>query len=447
MTPFGESDGGTDTSGDALVPADATPVAPGPMTSTILAYNPGATAANAVLHIYDTGGTEVSHTATSIAAQGVVVVPMPAGLPYSFLGTGMLTSDARIETFTLDANATNAARDLADSAPAPSTELTFPIFRHDGAAAGQTIVSVQNTDPTQTATVKFHYYDQQGNELSGSPVVRTIAPLGSSAFDSLTLFGTILFAGTARVESTLPVVASEQIMFMLDTGSLRGLADSEAATSFELNWVEQSSTKWSEIYVTNRDTNPATVTVKYYTTTGASRATDTQTILANGSHIFNTNNPQVGAQFSGYATVTQTGSSPLMVSGLNMENTGKILYAYHGVPQTRATAIWACGDVQHIGQPAQFTTFKIVNADPGQANIVLSLFDPATGQRKLNRPYKLAVGTELSIITSDAAFNPLGKNYVGLGTVQATNGARVLVTGFNSYGSGGITSFTCTSSP
>ena len=101
--------------------------APGPMTSTIIAYNPGSNAANAVLHIYDSTGKEAYSASKLIAAHGVVNVALPVNLPYAFLGTGMVTATSRIETSVVDANAANTARTSDPSAPAAGASLTFPV--------------------------------------------------------------------------------------------------------------------------------------------------------------------------------------------------------------------------------------------------------------------------------------------------------------------------------
>ena len=270
----------------------------------------------------------------------------------------------------------------------------------------------------------------------------------------MSLFGANPFTGTARVESSQPIVGAEQIMYTADTADLRGLADNEAAPGFELNWIERtasstgSATNWSEVYVHNRDSNSATVTVNYFSNQGLLKASATQVIPANGLKVFSTASlGRLGSPFSGYAKVTQTGNSPLMVSWLEVDNSGTKFYAYQGVPLTQSSAMWACGDVRRVSSSSQYTTLKLVNVDSGPAKVVFNLFDPATGVQKATKPYTLAGGKQLSIVTSIAAFAAVGSSYYGTGIVNSTNGARIIVTASNSYGPGGVTSYTCSSLP
>lgn len=451
-------DGGTDANPESPVEVEPQAAvnakAPGPMTSTIIAYNPGSTSASAVLHVYDSAGKEVYSPSKSIAAHGVITVALPPNLPFSFLGTAVVTANSRIEAFVVDATSANTARTSDAAGTTASTWLTFPIYRHLGNAAQQTIVSIQNTDPAATANVKVHYYDGSGNEVGGSPTARSVLPLASSVFDSMSAFGTTPFIGTVRVESSQPIVGSEQIMYTADAASLRGLVDSEAAAALEVNFIERTVnaigtvTNWSEVYVHNRDSNPATVTVKYYTNQGILKASDTQQIPAKGLHVYSTPSlKQLGAPFSGYAKVTETGNSPLMVSSLQVGSSGAKFYAYHAVPVAQASAVWVCGDVRRVSSSSQYTTLKIVNVGTSIANLVLNLFNPTTGAQMLRKPNTLAPGKQLSIVTSGTPFVGLGGSYEGLGIVQSTNGVKIIVTASSGYVSGGVTSYTCTSFP
>lgn len=439
---------------DALAPSAA--VTPGPMTSTVLIYNPGTSAANAVLHIYNPNGSEIyTSSPQPIAPKGAKTIPMPPSLPNAFIGSARVTSDNPVQAMVLNANASNTARDIYEGTALLATTLTFPAFRHLGNIAQKSIIAVHNPDPSASTDVNLHYYNANGSEATGSPLTTNLAPLASAYFDSQLLFGTAAFTYTVRIDSTGNIAGADQVLFAKDTASMRALTPADQGTELVLDWIERKVNaskvvlNWSEIYVQNRGANTANATITYYTNLGTVKTTQTQAIPPNGYALFNTNRlTALGSAFIGFAKITQTGSEPLAAQWLEINAGGAQFYAYNAIPPTQYAALWACGSVRRITtSPTQSTTLRIVNVDSATANLSVNLYAANNGQQKVSKPFTLGAGKQLSIVLSGTAFSGVGGSYAGLGMVQSTNGKKIVVTAYTTNGSGGVTSYTCNNLP
>jgi hypothetical protein len=444
-----------------LSAAAVTPVPPGTMTSSVLLYNPDTSGtANTTLHVYDLTGAEVYSTTKTIPANGAVVIPMPASLPSPFRGSAMVASDKQVQAMVLNANAGGTARDIYEGSGAPSTSVAIPVFRHLGNAAQKSIIAVQNTDASTAAAVTLHYFNADGTEGAGSPLAPVnVPPLASTYFDSMTLFGTSSFSYTVRVDSTTNVAAAEQVLYMKDTASVRGLTTAEQGTTLLLNNIERkmsgsTALNWSEIYVRNNGGSAANVTVTFYLgSTGAVKTTlGPTTIPPNGYALFSTRAlTALSTAFTGYAKVTSDQSVAVEWLEINSPATtslGAKFFAYNGVPSTQYSSNWVCGNVwRKTTNPTQYTTLKIVNVDTATANLSVKLFLPTTGAQKVAKTYTLAAGRQLSIALNGSAFSGAGTNFNGMSLVQSTNGKKIVVTALTTYGANALTSFTCNNLP
>lgn len=431
------------------------PVAPGPMTSTILIFNPDTSGAAAVkLDIYDASGA-VAHTTTiNVAANGMKAVTLPGSLGANFQGGAQISSDKNVQAIVVGANANKTARDSYEGTIAPALDVTLPLVRHLAANTQNTILAIQNTT-ANAANVTITFYGIDGIQAAQENL--NLAAHQSSYLNTNTLFTANTFVGSARIISNQNVAVAAQTSYFKDTAAFDGTNTNQSATTLWLNQADRKinnkdlSVNWSEIFVRNNGTAETDVTLDFYSLTGTPIASFTENAVpANGTAQFLLNTDAfsaLGKAYSGWAKISSSGE-PLTATTLHVLNKGKRMFSVNGLAPDALGKRFVCGDTARMG--TQNSRISILNTDAAlTAKMVIRLHDKETGAKLAQTKVNVPPNTTTTVLLSDTKFAAAGTDYQGMTFLQAkgVNAPQVVITVSNPYGSSkltGTTGYMCT---
>ena len=203
------------------------------------------------------------------------------------------------------------------------------------------------------------------------------------------------------------------------------------------------------MYVQNRGNAATTLAVKYYKPNGDLAALQNKVLQPNGFVTLDTRTVnRLAEKFKGFVKIAQSGDEPIAAEWLNGSDNGKTLSGFKAVPVGRAAASWACADARrYTDAPKQTTVFKIVNTDIDDANLRVTLYDPASGAKMLSKTYTVSSDNQLTVKLASKTFTNLGNTYEGLALIQSTNDAKVIVNAFTTYDKLAETGYTCIPMP
>jgi hypothetical protein len=418
------------------IPAQAT-------TSTVVLVNTEVAEAHATVDFLEADGRITSTTEKTIAAQGLAVITVPAT---SLQGSARVLADRRVEAIVVNANDKGSIRDSYE-AVLPSTMASFPLFQRPDASNKSVFITVLSTDTTETTNVTLRYYDERG-VARGTRTV-TLQPLASHNFDIVRASGKKKRGLTATLESTSPVVAAEHVATAGSDGtSLKAVAQSDECTSCTLGLIKfgtsDKSLQWTEIYIQNRGTTKARVSLNYRNSKGASTMKQTRTIPAQGFTRFDTRQgaQKRGGDFVGYATITQTGEGqPLAVQWL-IQGKGRTRHmGFNALNSTAGSRLWMCVDTTGTAGLKQHRVERlaITNTSGATAQGTVEFYDASSGERLHQQPLRLA-SKGFTEINLNAKLSQ-GAN-IGFALVRADTNTPLIVNAY-SEDSGGASGHTC----
>lgn len=421
--------------------ADAAPVNPGPMTSSILVFNPDTSGAATIqLDIYNSAGAVVNTITDTVAADGAKLFTLPGSLGSNFQGGAQVSSDKNVQAIVLGANSTNTARDAYEGIISPALDVTLPFVRHLAQNTQNSIIAVQNTTGNDgSMTLKLY-------GLDGSPVVTqtlSIVAHQSRYFNTNSLFPVSTFIGSARVVADQNIAVAAQTLYYNDTAALGGIPTDAGAGALWLNQAERkfnnggAAVNWSEIFVRNNGTNPTDITLNFLSAAGSSVLSTTVTGTApNGMAPFLLNDPAfaaLGTDFSGWVKISSAGE-PLTATALEAFNKGKRLYGFNALRDADMGTRYVCGDAARMG--TENSQFTILNTDASaNAVVLIRLYDQTTGAKIAQGKIKVLPQSRTTISLSDTKFAAAGNNYQGMAVVQVngTTPPKIAVTVNNPY--------------
>jgi hypothetical protein len=208
------------------------------------------------------------------------------GLGASFLGSMVVSSDRQIVAVVLNAGATS--HDLYEGTSAGATEGFLPSVHWR--ALQYTLVGIQNTDPSVTATVAYTYYLQDGTALRS--FTKTVPPNTAIHPNALNEQGENL-AGVGSLKATSLngqniVLAAIETLYD-ETNSYRGYTPSQGAAKVYLPSVHRNmGGQFTHTLVQNMTNQSNRVRITYYKQDGTEAGVFEQNLGANGSWTFHT---------------------------------------------------------------------------------------------------------------------------------------------------------------
>ena len=413
------------------------------MTSRILVFNPDTTGpASVAIQVVNPDGSNAWTTTFEMAANGAFAVALPTSIPAGFTGGAVVSSDKNVQAFVIDSNSADSARDQYPGVMGPGTTLSLPLITQNST------IAVQNTS-SAIANITLHYYDQNGVE-EGSQT-GSIPSLASSFFQASTLLPVPSFPSTVKITADQIVAAAEQILIGSDTVAFRGLTASDNDTTLYLNTARRILTSgvlssWSELDVRNNGTNPTTITVQFYSTSGVAVGSPevATSVPVNGMASFSTSGTSatdLGTNFSGWAKVSSSGE-PIAFYALNFQNYGNTLSGNEGIPSSQQGAQFVCGDTYRTNSPAQYSQVSLLNVGSGSGSVTVTLYDPLSGASLASQSYSIAANQLVTADLSDAAFGGAGQSFEGMAIVSAT-GAQIVTSVYTPNSIGGPSAYSC----
>lgn len=440
---------------EAAEAVDIVPTAPGPMTSSILIFNPDTSGlATVQVDIYDDEGAVAYSTTVTVSANGAKLVVLPPSLGTSFQGGAQILSDKNVEALVIGANSSKTARDAYEGTTAPALEVTLPLVRHLAANTQRTIVAVQNTTGTE-ATVTVTFYNLDGSTADTQNL--QIAGNKTAYLNTDTLFPSSTFVGSARVNSNKNVAVAAQTLYFKDTAAFNGTTASESDTTLFINQAMRkfkavgSAVNWSEIFVRNNGGSATDVTLDFYSTGGTPvHSTTTTGVPQNGTAQFLLNEAAfdpLGTNFNGWVKIHSSGE-PLAATALQAMSSGKRLYSINATAASAAGTRYVCGDTARSG--TNNTRLSILNTDSvATTKAIVRLFDKETGAQLAQAKVKVLPNTSATVLLSDSMFSAAGTNYQGMALVTAKGGVapNLIVSVTDPYANPkgtGTTGYSCT---
>lgn len=431
------------------------PVAPGPMTSTILIFNPDTSGAATVkLDIYDASGAVAHTTTVNVAANGMKTVTLPGSLGANFQGGAQISSDKNVQAIVLGANTNKTARDSYEGTIAPALDVTLPMVRHLATNTQKSTLAIQNTTGI-SATTTITLYHPDGSIAHTENAV--LAPHQSEYLNTEEIFASNMFVGSARIVSDQNIAVAAQTSYFKDTAAFDGMNTNQADTTLWLNQAERKinnkdlAVNWSEIFVRNNGAAETDVTLELYSLTGTLMASFTEEdVPANGSAQFLLNDgafAALGKAYSGWAKVSSSGE-PLTATTLQVLNKGKRMFGVNGLTPNVLGKRYVCGDTSRMG--TQNSRISILNTDGVlTAKMVIRLHDKETGAKLAQTKVNVPPNTTTTVLLSDTKFAAAGTDYQGMAFLQAkgVNAPKVVITVSNPYGNPkvtGTTGYMCT---
>ena len=427
----------------ALSVASLSATAVEPTASTVVLVNTGSTAAHAKLNFHEADGKVASTLERDIPPSGIVLLPIPLA---GFDGAAQVFSDQPVRALVLNTGSGNKIRDSYEGT-APTTAASFPLLRVPGGDGRNTQMSVHNTDATAAAEVKLSYLDESGSEVGSRAA--TLPPLGSFTFDADGVGGTGAIAGT--LESTVPVVAAEQIIESGDGISLPAITEQDECKRCIVGFAKfghkMNAPQWTEIHIQNRGTAATKVKLAYYDAKGHPKSAITRTIPAQGFTRFDSRATQsTGKDFAGYAVVSQASTGqPLAVQWRVQDKQGLHRMGFNATDKAEGSSLWACPNAPRRKAGSEPVATHLVAVNPGRsvAKAKVALYDPATGERLVEKTYLLRGKAQIDINLKADKFRKAGIDFGGLAMVRALNGQSLFVTAYNVYKDGGSSGYTC----
>jgi hypothetical protein len=427
----------------ALSVASLSATAVEPTASTVVLVNTGSTAAHAKLNFHEVDGKVASTLERDIPPLGIALLPV---LLAGFDGAAQVFSDQPVRALVLNAGSGNKVRDSYEGT-APTTAASFPLLRVPGGDGRNTQMSVHNTDAAAAAEVKLRYLDESGSEVDSRTA--TLPPLGSFNFDADGVGGTGAIAGA--LESSVPVVAAEQIIESGDGISLPAIAEQDECKRCIVGFAKigrkTKSPQWTEIHIQNRGTATAKVKLAYYDAKGRAKSAMTRDIPAQGFARFDTR--AVGAtgnDFVGYAIVSQdSAEQPLAVQWRVQDRRGLHRIGFNATDEAEGSSLWACPNAPRRKMGNAPVATHLVAVNPGQSVVTakVALYDPTTGARLVEKTYVLRGKGQINIDLKADKFRKAGIGFAGLAMIRALNGQSLFVSAYNEYKNGGSSGYTC----
>lgn len=443
------------TEGQAARAGALAPRAPGPMTSSILIFNPDTSGSATVqVDIYDAAGAVAYSTTVNVSANGAKLVTLPANLGTSFQGGAQISSDKNVQALVIGANANKTARDTYAGTTAPALEVILPLVRHLMSNTQRTTVAVQNTTGT-TAAVTVTFYNLDGSTADTQNL--QIEGHRTAYLDTDDLFSNGTFVGSARVSSSQNIAVAAQTLYFKDTAAFEGTTAGESDSTLFLSQAARKvkvvggPVSWSEIFVRNNGGSATDVTLDFYSTDGTLVHSATAAgVPQNGTAQFILKDAAfdpLGANFNGWVKVRSSGQ-PLTATSLQAMNKGKRLFSVNATANNAAGKRYVCGDTARTA--TNNTRLAILNTDSAATTkVVVRLYDRETGAKVAQSKVTIPPNTSTTVLFSDSAFAAAGTNYEGMALVFARGGGlpKLVVSVNDPYANPkarGTTGYSCT---
>jgi hypothetical protein len=439
-----------------------------------LVYNSGyqiqnleATEATVQIDYYDQDSTAVYSGSVTVSASGSkTIFPFITGPfgdnivgPTTFNGSVVLSSDRQIAAI-LNTEASSPFYGASTNGfSAGATEVNLPLVACNNGGF-DTWFNVQNVG-TGPATVSVSYIPGAAGTAASDTGI-TIEPFRARTFDQSASSSTgtkhcgaglgTKFVGSAKITSNQPVVAS--VMF-LGTGTIKVLQGYNGfvsgSTSINLPLVmANNSGYYTGIQIQNAGTNSTQVTLTFGANTiGNTNTPNPETftlaageaktlIQAGGVSIYSPNNDwSAFGKYVGGATITQTGSEPL-VAMVNQNQYTSLGSAYEGFDPANA------GDTINLpliaANNSGYLTGIQIQAVSGTPNVTVdygtntgsgSLLEPVNDSKTLNagEVWTLIQSGPPGVLSGANNWSTAGQ-YVGSAKVSATGGTIVAIVNF-----------------
>lgn len=431
------------------------PNAPGPMSSSILIFNPDTSGSATVqVDIYNAAGAVAYSTTVNVSPNGAKLVTLPASLGTSFQGGAQISSDKNVEALVIGANANKTARDTYAGTTAPALQVILPLVRHLTPNTQHTMVAVQNTTDTQAAvTVTFYNLDGSTANTQNLP----IQGHRTAYLNTDDLFSNGTFVGSARVSSDQNVAVAAQTLYLKDTAAFEGTTASESDSILFLNQAVRKiravagAVNWSEIFVRNNGASATDVTLDFYSTGGALVHSASATgVPQNGTAQFVLKDAAfdpLGTNFNGWVKLRSSGQ-PVTATLLQAMSKGKRLFSINATAINAAGIRYVCGDTART--TTNNTRLAILNTDgAATTKAVVRLYNRETGAKVAQTKVTIPPNTSTTVLFSDPAFAGAGTNYEGMALVFAKGGGlpKLVVSVQDPYANPkarGTTGYTCT---
>ena len=403
-------------------------------TSGVQVVNLDTSTATIKLIYYNQDGTEAANVDDTIAGSSSKTY-FPIGAPAGFNGSLVISADRPIAAIanTITPDFTYGAATTSFSAGNTTFSLPLVMCNNSGF---DTWFNVQNAGGSN-ANITIDYLP--GSDGTADSETDTITPGASHTFDqstgsstvncgTLADAGTGKFIGGAVITSDQPVVAT--VMQVSTSGfdvlmGYNGFASGSSEISLPLIMANNNSF-YTGVQVQNTGTAQTTVTLEYASNTaGSFTPTDDTCVLDPGESCTKIQNSgQWTGQYIGAATVTQTGSEPL-VAIVNQVSTGPAAglgpygTAYEGFDPSVATSN-ASAPLVMANNSGYYTGIQTQNVGGGDACAITIDYGPNTASggtfNPVNESFTLDVGESKTIIQNGApAGNGGSNNWTGVG--------------------------------
>lgn len=395
---------------------------PDALTSQLLILNPDRNGtARVSVNIFDLNGAVAFSNTVKIKENGARIVTVPKSLGADFLGSARIVADRRVQALVLDRTTDGAASDAYEVANTLTNALTLPYVQHGANSSPHTFIAIQNISAL-SAEAAFTAFDSSGNEILSHPL--TIPARASAYVDTAELFGANSFLGSARITANQNIAAAAITTRHRDTASLRAFSTRDEDSSLVVPQVERKFNKknvltaWNEMYIRNNGDALTDVTIAFYNPNGKLRGSVTRTnVPAGGLIALETRAEEfefLGSKFAGWAAVTSSAETPLLVHAFMVRGRGKHFVAVGGAARARIDGRNVCGDIRSTVNHSSVIT--LLNARPKKKAIVrLRFYERKSGALVSESTRELAPGAQISITPQ----NELPPNFQGIAIIGA----------------------------
>ncbi len=412
----------------ADTPNPSQPDASDALTSQLLILNPDHSGvARVTVNIFDLSGALAFSDTFKIQENGAKIVSVPKTLGSDFLGSARVTANRRVQALVLDDNQNGTASDVYQVTGVKTSALTLPYLQH-GSAGSQadsaattphSMVAIQNISAVETEAT-FIAYDTNGAEIISRAL--TLAARASAYLDTQDLFGDTPFLGSARITANQPIAAAELVSWR-DTASVRALTTRDEDNRLVVSNLERRTRKdgklkaWSTLLIRNNGNAATDLVVSYYNAQGKLKGKIVRAnVPADALVVLDTRADEfqfLGKNFSGWASVSATDKTPLVVHSLATRGRGKHVSAIGGVGRTRINGRNVCGEVRVTA--SQKSVLTLLNPRKHAARARIRLYAHAGGAPVAVLERELAPRAQIQITAQDG----LPQNFEGIAIVGA----------------------------